>query len=66
MPNALSAGGGYARAPLDAILLEPWTGRWRKRLFRAARKHWKSLAQGRGGKKILKLSWRGMGLDDPN
>ena len=46
----------FARVALDAILVEPRTGRRRKRRFGTARKHWKSLAHVRDGKKILKLS----------
>jgi len=46
----------FARVALDAILVEPRTGRRRKRGFCAARKHWKSSAHVRRGKEILKLS----------
>ncbi len=46
----------FARVALAAILVEPRKGPRRTRRFCAARKHWKSLAHVRGGKKILKLS----------
>ena len=46
----------FARVALDAILVEPRKGPRRKRRFCAARKHWKSLAHVRGGKKLLKLT----------
>jgi hypothetical protein len=46
----------FARVALDAILVEPRTGRRRKRRLCAARKHWKWLVNVRGGKKIPKLS----------
>jgi hypothetical protein len=46
----------FARVALDAILVEPRTGRRRKRRLCAARKHWKWLVNVHGGKKIPKLS----------
>ncbi len=46
----------FARVSLDAILVEPRTGRRKKRRFCAARKRWKSLAHVLGGRKLLKLS----------
>lgn len=46
----------FASVALEAILVEPRTGRRRKRRFCAARRRWKSLAHVHGGKKILKLT----------
>lgn len=46
----------FASVPLDAIRVEPRTGRRRKRRFCAGRRKWKSLARVRGGRKLLKLT----------
>jgi len=46
----------FARVALEAILVEPRTGRRKKRRFCAARRKWKSLSHVRGGRKLLELS----------
>jgi hypothetical protein len=46
----------FARVALDAIQVEVRQGPRRRRRFCAARRHWKSLAHVRGGRKMLKLT----------